>query len=79
MHSQRQYHRSLSPRSGRGKAGHGGHTEDETTSLLQGKRFTKRMNDGAVSEEDSFPSPGDLRSVGTRGGSAGDSTRRLVS
>ena len=75
---QRGYHRSLSPRSGRGRAV-GGQEQDETSSLLQGRRFAKRLNDSAVSEEESFPSPGDLRGVGVRGGSAGDSTRRLVS
>lgn len=53
--------------------------EDESTSLLQGRRYTRRLNDSGVSEDGSFPSPGDLRSVGARGGSAGDGTRRLVS
>jgi hypothetical protein len=79
--TQRQYHRSLSPRSGKSRGlGHGG-TEDETTSLLQGRRYSKKLNDSGASDE--FPSPGDLRSVEMgvpgRGGSTGDSTRRLVS
>ena len=77
--TQRQYG-SLSPRSGRGRGLGRGGQEDETTSLLTGKRSTRRLQDV---EEDSFPSPGDMRSVdigrGARGGSSGDSTRRLVS
>ncbi|KAL3787847.1 hypothetical protein HJC23_000389 [Cyclotella cryptica] len=82
--TQRPYHRSLSPgRGGRGiSRGHGA-TEDETSSLLHGRRSSRRLNESAFSEEGSFPSPGDMRSVEMgigvpgRGGSAGDSTRRL--
>jgi hypothetical protein len=82
--TQRQYHRSLSPgRNSRGRSQGQLANEDESTSLLQGRRYTRRLIDSAASEEESFPSPGDLRSVdmgrGARGGSSGDSTRRLVS
>ena len=85
LHStQRHYHRSLSPgRGGRGRSLGQVSKEEETTSLLQGRRYPKRLIESNASEEESFPSPGDLRSLdagrGTRGGSAGDSTRRLVS
>ena len=77
LYDSRQYG-SLSPRGGRGRLGG---REDETSSLLHGKRYTRRLQE--TTEEDSFPSPGDMRSVdigrGSRGGSSGDSTRRLVS
>jgi hypothetical protein len=83
--TQRPYHRSLSPgRGGRGSARGHGATEDETSSLLHGRRSSRRLNESALSEEGSFPSPGDMRSVEMgsglpgRGGSAGDTTRRLV-
>ena len=74
--------KSLSPRGRSGRPLGPGDNEDETMPLLHGRRFAKRWNESATSEEESFPSPGEMRSVdigrGTRGGSSGDSTRRMV-